>query len=80
MSEHTPSRKSVKIEEIEVGFYPAGDDVIIYLNFKGMCIHRERVHLPEALASDGPVGIDVLRKAAGSIEIDRFLRDHDVEH
>ena len=65
------SQAMVKLDELELGLYRRGGEVVIYVHQRGVCIFRETVGLvPELAGGDGKVvSLATLRRVAPSVRI-----------
>ena len=61
----------VKLDELELGLYRRGGEVVVYVNQGGVCIFRESVGLvPELADGDGKVvSLETLRRVSKSVRV-----------
>ena len=61
----------VKLDELELGLYRRGSEVVVYVNQGGVCIFRKNVGLiPELADGDGKVvSLETLRRVSKSVRV-----------
>jgi hypothetical protein len=59
----------VKLDELELGLYRRGDEVVVYVNQGGVCIFRKNVGLVAELAGEAGkvVSLETLRRVSKSV-------------
>ena len=61
----------VKLDELELGLYRRGGEVVVYVNQGGVCLFRENIELvPELAGEDGKVvSLETLRRVSKRVRV-----------